>query len=218
MSLSEISSSLLVRCQKGDVDSFESLFGHIKDDMYRIIYSFMHDHDDTDEVMQESLIRIFRYLPNLKDLEKFSSWVMRIVINQCHTHRTRKGRHACLPLDDLSEKDDQQVAFQQSLLASPRDSLIQSEVLGIIRAAIDELPRRQRSAILLFEIEGFSIREVAETMQCSEGAVKFNIHEARKKLQKTLSGEWNWIKKSLPRGGRSAESERSNGRTAEKSS
>lgn len=197
MSLAGIPPSLIVRCQKGDLDSFEMLFMRIREDLYRVIYSFMRDHDDTDEVMQESLIRIFRHLPALKDVEKFPSWTMRIVVNQCHTHRTRKGRHACVPLDDFLETDEHQATFQSGMSPSPRETLIRGEVMESILEAIGQLPRRQRSAILLFEIEGFSVKEVAETMQCSEGAVKFNIHQARKKLQKSLSAQWNSLRGSM---------------------
>jgi len=197
MSLAGISPSLLVRCQNGDLDSFERLFERIREDLYRIIYSFMRDHDDTDEVMQESLIRIFRHLPSLKNVEKFPSWAMRIVVNQCHTYRSRKGRVAYTPLDELSEREDHQATFQHGLSASPRETMMQNEVIEAIHRAIGELPKRQRSAILLFEIEGLAVKEVAEAMQCSEGAVKFNVHQARKKLQKALATEWNSVRRSL---------------------
>lgn len=197
MSLSSVPPALLVRCQKGDLDSFESLFGMIREDLYRLIYSFMRDHDDTDEVMQESLIRMFRHMRGLKDVEKFASWAMRIVVNQCHTHRTRKGRHTCASLDEMIEREDHQAIFRHGLEASPREALMQNEVVQKIQQAIGELPKRQRAAILLFEIEGCSIKEVAETMQCSEGAVKFNVHQARKKLQEALRAEWTAVRRTL---------------------
>ncbi len=196
MPLSDIPSSLLARCRNGDFDSFEVLFGRIKEDLYRIIYSFMRDHDDTDEVMQESLIRIFRYFRNLKDLDKFSSWAMRIVVNQCHTQRARKGRQAYTHIDDIVEQEDTNVLLQSGMGASPREMMMRQESIVAIYKAIDALPKRQRIAILLFEVEGLSTREVAEAMQCSEGAVKFNVHQARKKLQVSLSDELNHARRA----------------------
>jgi RNA polymerase sigma-70 factor (ECF subfamily) len=55
-----------------------------------------------------------------------------------------------------------------------------------VNTAIAQLPPRQRSAIILYELENRPVREIAEILECSEGAVKFNLHEARKKLQELL--------------------------------
>jgi RNA polymerase sigma-70 factor (ECF subfamily) len=61
-----------------------------------------------------------------------------------------------------------------------------------IEEAIGELPDRQQTAVILFEVEGCSIKEVSEIMGCSEGAVKFNVHTARKKLQGRLGHLVEW--------------------------
>lgn len=193
MSLATVPAPLLVRCRSGDRDAFERLYHLIHTDLYRVAYSFLHDHDDADEVLQESLIRTFKHFGSLKDVEKFPSWIMRILVNQCYTHRSRKGRFAYTPIEETTEKEGLEVMFHHGAAASPRDDLMNKELLAQIHRAIDALPRRQRMAILLFEIEGLSIKEAAEAMRCSEGAVKFNIHQARKKLQKALAGEWQGL-------------------------
>jgi RNA polymerase sigma-70 factor (ECF subfamily) len=199
VSLATVPVSLLVACQSGDRDAFERLYGLIHKDLYRIVYSFMRDHDDTDEVLQESLIRFYRHFGSLKKVEKFASWAMRILVNQCQTHRSRKGRHAYTPIEETTETDRLKVMFQNGARPSPRDSAIGKETIGLIHRAISGLPERQRMAILLFEIQGLSIKESSEAMQCSEGAVKFNIHQARKKLQKSLAGEWRGLQAREPK-------------------
>ncbi len=191
MSLATVPLPLLLRCKSGDRNAFERLYRLIETDLYRITFSFMRNHDDTDDVLQESLIRMYRYFGSLKKVEKFSSWAMRIIVNQCHTHRSRKGRHAYTPIDEMGEREDPDVMFHNGVAANPREDLIRKELLSSIHQAIGELPKRQRMAILLFEIQGLSIKETAEAMQCSEGAVKFNIHQARRKLQKALHAEKN---------------------------
>lgn len=189
MPLNTVPLPLLVRCQSGDSEAFEKLYGMISGDLYRIVFSFMRDPDDTDEVVQESLIRIYRHFGSLKKIERFSSWIMRILVNQCYTQKSRKGRHSYTPIEDTTEHEDLKVMFHNGGGPSPRKNVMQKELMAKIRGAIDQLPKRQRMAVLLFEIEGLSIREIAETMECSEGAVKFNIHQARKKLQKSLADE-----------------------------
>jgi RNA polymerase sigma factor (sigma-70 family) len=69
---------------------------------------------------------------------------------------------------------------------SPREEASQRQTREQIETAMTTLPDRQQTAVVLFEIEGCSIKEIAAAMECSEGAVKFNIHEARKKLQRQL--------------------------------
>jgi len=70
--------------------------------------------------------------------------------------------------------------------SNPREEVARRQMREQIESAMTELPDRQQTAVVLFEIEGCSIKEIASAMSCSEGAVKFNIHEARKKLQRRL--------------------------------
>jgi RNA polymerase sigma-70 factor (ECF subfamily) len=146
----------------------------------------MRDHDDTDEILQECLIRIYKHLPSLREAEKFPGWISRMVINQCHSHRLRRSRTAMESTDDTFEVQDQEVMWQNPHYGNPRTVLLRKEVVADIDRAIRKLPERQRSAIVLYEIHGLSIRQIAMAMECSEGAVKFNIHQARKKLKASL--------------------------------
>ncbi|MCE5230466.1 RNA polymerase sigma factor [bacterium] len=188
MALADVPVDLILSCRDNNRPATEQLLRQISPDVYRIAYSVLHDHDDTDEVVQETLIRIFRYIGSLKEPERFASWVMRITINQVQTWRVRKGRRRFYELDDVLDLDEGVVVVGSGTGGrSPREEAIQSEVRGEIQRAMAALPDRQQTAVMLFELEGLSIREIAGVMNCSEGAVKFNIHEARKKLQRRLS-------------------------------
>ena len=79
------------------------------------------------------------------------------------------------------------IIFSGSQGGSPCDEAQRKEMREEIEQAMADLPDRQQAAVVLFEIEGCSIKQIAEAMACSEGAVKFNIHEARKKLKRRLS-------------------------------
>ncbi|MEN6627550.1 MAG: RNA polymerase sigma factor [Candidatus Sumerlaeia bacterium] len=188
MALADVPVELILACRNNDRPATERLLRTISPDVYRIVYSILHDHDDTDEVVQETLIRIFRYIGSLKEPERFASWVMRITINQVQTWRVRKGRRQFSELDESLDLDEGVVVVASGSGArSPREAAIQSEVRAEIQQAMAALPDRQQTAVMLFELEGLSIKEIAGVMNCSEGAVKFNIHEARKKLQRRLS-------------------------------
>jgi RNA polymerase sigma-70 factor (ECF subfamily) len=186
VALQDVPIELVVSCQQGDPFAFEQLVARIGPDLYKMIFAQVRDHDDTDEILQECLIRIYKHLPTLREVAKFPGWISRMIINQCHSHRLKRSRTAMESTDDVVEISDRDVMWQNPHAGNPRKVLMRKEIQAEINQAIRNLPPRQRSAIVLFEVEGHSIREIAGVMECSEGAVKFNIHQARKKLKASL--------------------------------
>lgn len=186
MALADTPLDLIESARKGDQTAIETLMRQSSPDLYRIIYSQLRDHDETDEVLQETLLRAFRYIHKLKDLDRFAPWLIRIAVNQVHTFRMKKGRTRLYELAEGMEPEESAVVLNGSGSVNPREEVTRQELRQHIVSAMKKLPNRQQTAIMLFELEGLSIKEIASAMECSEGAVKFNIHEARKKLQKML--------------------------------
>jgi len=186
MSLQDVPVALIEACREGDRVAVERLLRQISPDIYRIVYSMLRDHDDTDEVVQETLIRLFRYIAKLKEPEKFASWTMRITVSQVQTWRMKRGRLRMYEISDGMDSEDSVIAMTGTNAHNPRDLASRRQIHEQVESAMATLPDRQQTAVVLFEIEGCSIKEIAQTMACSEGAVKFNIHEARKKLQRRL--------------------------------
>lgn len=187
MALVDVSIDLIESCRSGNQESVEELIRQITPDLYRIIFSILRDHDETDEVLQETLIRLFRYIGSLKDVNRFPAWVMRIATNQVQTYRAKRGRSRLYEMEDTSEISNSAVVLGGTAPQDARGALIGEEIREEISAAMEALPTRQRMATVLFEVEGLSIKEIAHALKCSEGAVKFNIHEGRKKLKKALA-------------------------------
>lgn len=185
--MDQVSVELINRCQQDSPGAYDDLFALIQEDLYRWIYSLMRNPDDTDEVFQECCVRIYRNLPKLQDASKFAAWVSRIVINQCNTFRSRAGRLRSYAFDEALETQEDAMVASPARGPSPREAAYKREVFNEVNCAIQQLPPRQRTAVLLFDVEGFSIREIAETLECSEGAVKFNIHQGRRKLRELLA-------------------------------
>lgn len=186
MALSQVSPELIDACRGGDKVAVEQLIAEISPDLYRIIFSILRDHDDTDEVLQETLIRLFRYIGALKEINRFPAWVMRIAVNQVQTFRVRKNRSQFYEIEDSREISNSAVVLAGEGPEDPCEKLMREQMRTEIVSAMESLPERQRMATVLFEVEGLSIKEVAAAMQCSEGAVKFSIHEGRKKLKRRL--------------------------------
>ncbi|MBN1903198.1 RNA polymerase sigma factor [Candidatus Sumerlaeota bacterium] len=186
MSIYEIDPQIIKRCQAGDAQAFESLYDSVKDDLFRFIFSLMRNHDDAEEVFQECAMRIFRHIGSLNDVSRFPHWIYRLVVNQCNTYRSRRNRNAYTPLEEAIEVKPEDYVFHGSAPDNPRRALMRKEMMQNINKHINALPSKQRIAVLLFDVEGMSIKEVSEYLGSSEGAVKFNIHEGRKKLRELL--------------------------------
>lgn len=186
MALADVPVELIERCRREERSALEELFKLISPDLYRITYHMLRDPDSTDEVVQETFVRLFRHIKNLQEVERFASWTMRIAVNQVQTWRVRNRRRRLYQMDEAIEPDPEAVVLigQQS---NPRRRSEQIQIREHIEQAMKTLPDRQQMAITLFELEGHSIKEIAEVMDCSEGAVKFNLHEARKKLRGKLT-------------------------------
>ncbi len=187
MALADVPVELIERCQKGEQTAYDELFQLIHEDLYRLIFSMVRHEDDTYEIMQESFIRIFRHLPRLKESKKFKSWVSRLVVNQTHTHWSRSNRRRADSLDDILEAPDTSLILEDPQDKDPRRHSAKKELYENVNEAIRELPPRQRTAVMLFDVKGFTIREIAEKLECSEGAVKFNIFQGRRKLRELLT-------------------------------
>jgi RNA polymerase sigma-70 factor (ECF subfamily) len=182
----EVEPALLARCQAGDLDAFATLCGQIQQDLYAFVYAQLRDHDDSDEVVQECLFRIHRHLPKLENLGRFAWWVMHMAVNQCHSQRSRASVRPLYSFDDAVEVDEERMVAASTRPPSPSESIERREMARDIDEAIRALPPKQRAAIVMFEIEGRPVREIAGVLECSEGAVKFGLHEARAKLREAL--------------------------------
>lgn len=189
MALADIPAELIRQCQQGEPGAFDRLYDATRDDLFRFCFSMLRDEDDALEVLQECFVRIYRHLHRLKDPERFGAWATRVAVNQANSFRVRRTRNRMQPLEEgWQEADEDQLPLQAAPAPDPRAAASRAEVLELVNEAIRQLPPRQRTAVLLFDVKDWSLKEIAEHMECSEGAVKFNVFQGRRKLRALLGG------------------------------
>lgn len=186
MALADVPPELIARCQSDEPGAFDELFNLIHNDMFRWIYSMVRNEDDTMEILQECCVRIYRHLPRLQDRHRFGAWSARMIVNQVNTWRVKAARQRTEMLEEGWEVPNEALPIQGTGSPDPRTAAARREVLRDVNDAIRELPPRQRTAVLLFDVKGWSIKEIARELECSEGAVKFNIFQGRRKLRALL--------------------------------
>ena len=194
MRFTEVPEEVIRQCQEGDSRAFDELYGLIDRDLYASVYYFLRNHEDTQDVVQLVLVRLFKHIHRLQDPRKFASWFWRLITNQCFSYRSKQRQSASdASYNDALEAKEDQYTAELSNLKNPREVLINKEIMRQIREAVERLPKRQRMCFVLFEMEGYSLNEVSEMIGTSVGAVKFNIHQARRKLREDLKEVWEAV-------------------------
>lgn len=182
---------LILRCQEGrqpNQAAFTELLRRYQNYVESILYNLVPDWQDRPDLAQEVWMRIYRYLPQLEDPQKFKSWLGRITTNMVYDElRKRKRRGAAISLDEPYPVNQEEVTRDiPSDAPTPEDNLATREFYEKLHSAITSLPPLFRTTIILREIEGLSYEEIAEITNTSLGTVKSRIARARAKLQSEL--------------------------------
>jgi len=165
----------------GDADAFDTLFDRHYASVYNFARTMLGEAAGPEEVLQETFLAVARSARQYSPRGRFRSWLMRIVRNRClnriEAERLRRAAMADSGLD-LAEP----IAEQQS----PAARIESDEQTVIIRAAIANLPERQREAISLYAFEQMSYREIGEVLNMPVNTVKTLIYRARAHLAQAL--------------------------------
>lgn len=175
----------------GDQEAFAALVARHEKKAVSVSFRILGRMEDTLDVVQDAFLKAYRSLDTLKDGRLFGPWLMRIVSNYSLNFRRGRKRSAAVALDDVlgggedAHAPADRLADDSILPVTPAGN----ELAGRIQSALDQLPDRQRLALVLFSMEGLAQKEVAEVLDCSLEAVKWYVFEARRKLKELLAGD-----------------------------
>lgn len=191
MERAENQEELVLQARTGDADAFCELVRLHQARVNRVTWYLLHNAEDAQDAAQEAFVKAFRSLDSLAEPVRFTAWLMRIVNNTAlNLRRSRAIRRAASLDDDGGSEDGGGLRLADALLSTGdrEDGDAEArESTQRVSAAIDELPEKQRLALVLFAIEGLPQSEVAEVLGCSTKAVKWHVFEARRKLKESLS-------------------------------
>jgi RNA polymerase sigma factor (sigma-70 family) len=160
------------------VKEFNILVSRLKDKMYRIAYRVVKNEEEAQDVVQDTLVKIWKIREKLADIENVDAYCMMITRNiGIDKIRSRK-----MDTTDISEQYD----LQSSAPDPERLSIVRDE-LRIVKAIIQELPENHRTVLELRDIEGHSYKEIAEMTGYNLDKVKVYLHRARLKLKEQLN-------------------------------
>ncbi len=146
----------------------------------RIAYHYLRDPAEVDEVVQDAFLKAFLHLPSFREDLFFELWFTRILVNGCLDRLKAKTRRArWLVPNDARENLATEIAPSKE--PSPEAMLLAKERRSHLEAAIDRLPTRQRTAVILSHLEGGSAREVSVVMGLNESTVRVHLFRAMRK-------------------------------------
>lgn len=177
-----IHSYLILKSQEGDRRAQNELFKLYADAMYNICRRMMGDEEDAKDVLQDSFVHAFTKIKNLRNVDTFSAWIKRIVINHCINELKRKK----IVTDDLEN-----VRGIPDKGIFEEDNTAKVEV-GKILKAIDQISEGCKTVLNLYLFDGYDHREISEILSISESASKAQYSKAKAKVRKILNEGIEW--------------------------
>ncbi len=180
---------LMARIARSDVRAFEILVRRHQRHILNLIYRSIGNRTHAEDVAQEVFLRVWRSAEDYEPKAKFTTWVYRIVVNQCldalkATHRKQPFAHLYASAENPDENDG--VLNGCDSAPSSEELLIDAEESGRIFTALQELPTNQRLAVTLKKFDGLSYDEISRILVCSVSAVESLLVRAKKTLRERL--------------------------------
>lgn len=172
----------------GDTQAFGRLVDAYQRPAVSKAYRLLGNSDDAAEVVQEAFLRAYRALKRLKEPSRFGPWLMRIVSNLSLNARRSRKSAGTLTLEEERGTDGVTSGQGEPVVAAfgPDVEAQGREMQAVLDAALQDLPEKQRLSLVLFTIEGWAQKDIAEFLECSVENVKWNVFQARKRLRERL--------------------------------
>ena len=189
MKLKETDSELISQAKRGEGKAYDKLLNKYRNSVYNLVFRMVRDVQEAEDLTQEAFIKAFNSLAQFNEEYAFSTWLYKIATNNCIDF-FRKRKLQTLSLDKPIQYKDSEI--QQEIPdtdLNPEKTILAKERSAIIREAIDTLPEKYHSAIVLRHSEEKSYEEIAEILNLPIGTVKARIFRAREMLNKALKGK-----------------------------
>jgi RNA polymerase sigma-70 factor (ECF subfamily) len=177
--------ALIRQAQAGDPDAFGLIVRQYQQMVFYLAYRMLHDRVRADDVTQDVFIRVYQSLNRFDPARNFATWLRQITVNRSIDY-LRRMKHQPIPLGDIAERERSPERSIGAAESSPAQSPDNRNDLVRLRVAIDSLPLKYRTALVLRDIEGLEMSEIALIIKRSEATVRWRLHQARQILRNKL--------------------------------
>ena len=191
----EPSDAALLRAHvDGDPEAFGVLFARHRDRLWAVALRTMGNPEDAADGLQDGMVAAYRRAGSFRGEAAVTTWLHRVVVNACLDRiRAMKVRRADPLPDDLEEYGDRGTVSTDATTAGgddgdPAEAAVRGERRQLVLDALARLPVEQRAALVLVDMEGYPVSEVALMLDCAEGTVKSRCSRGRARLATALAG------------------------------
>ncbi len=180
--------ALVRKARHGDLEAYDELIRRYQERIYGTIYHMTANHEDANDLAQESFIKAFQALKSFKGGSSFYTWLYRIAVNKTINFLKQRKNRIHMSLNDLdfnTEHDPDLVALISE--KTPHREVNLSELQEKLNEAMLKLSEPHRLVVVLHDVQGMAHDEIAKVMDCNIGTVRSRLFYARQQLQALLS-------------------------------
>ncbi|HVO58329.1 MAG TPA: sigma-70 family RNA polymerase sigma factor [Dongiaceae bacterium] len=173
---------LVALAQKGSKEAFETLVQRHQHRVFAVARGILKRHEDVEDVAQQVFVKAYFSLKRFDQRAAFSTWLYKITVNECWDLMRKRKARPLVYESDLSEEQNRQytdVEREGTRQADTSDRMADREQ---VQKMLEQLEERDRAMLVLKEVQGFSVEEIAETMGLNANTVKVRLFRARRRI------------------------------------
>lgn len=179
-------SDVIRRIHSGEKELYEILLRRNNQKLYRIVRSYINDSYEIEDIMQNTYLKAYEKLHQFKYNSQFSTWLIRIGINETLARLKAKGKLLNPQKSENNSSDDFILEIPDSEQLNPEKKMIRQEATMILEKAVDQLDIKYRTVYILREVEGMKISEVSDCLGLTNSNVKVRLHRAKEMIREEL--------------------------------
>ena len=175
---------LVKRVQKGDELAFRDLVDRYQSKVFSIIYGILRSRNDAEDISQQVFAKIYFSIGNFDFRSSLLTWIYKITVNECYDYLRKKKVRKLVYESDFSEDEAQRMERSEPAVesAAPVDQSLANR--DLIAKLLDKVSEEDRNLLMLKEVEGHSVEELAQMTGMNENTIKVKLFRARQKLVK----------------------------------
>jgi RNA polymerase sigma-70 factor, ECF subfamily len=176
--------ALVRRVQAGDELAFREIVERYQAKIFSIIYGILRNHNDAEDIAQQVFTKVYFSIRNFDFRSSVLTWIYKITVNECYDYLRKKRVRKLVYESDFSQEDAQRMEASEPAVdpASPVDTRLAQRDLAV--KLLSKVSEEDRSLILLKEVEGHSVEELATMTGLNENTIKVKLFRTRQKLLK----------------------------------
>ncbi len=177
---------LVWRAQAGDKEAFEELVRRHQHRVFAVAGGILRRREDVEDIAQQVFVKAYFSLKRFDQRAAFSTWLYKITVNECWDLLRKKKVRPLLYESDLSEEQVQQFSAAERLDSGAQDVSDKLQAQQQVENLLQGLDERDRMMLILKEVEGFAIEEIAEILDLNANTVKVRLFSARRRIVKQV--------------------------------